>query len=49
MKRVYVVLSGLRMGLCVCVHVCISGRYDWRFTFATFMSLSVDLMVMSSA
>ena len=27
-KRVHVVLSGLRMRLFVCVHVCISCRYD---------------------
>ena len=26
--RVHVVLSGLRMRLSVCVHVCISCRYD---------------------
>ena len=38
-KRVHVVLSGLRMRLFVCVHVCISCRYDWMFAFAMFMSL----------
>ena len=27
-KRVHVVLFGLRMRLFVCVHVCISCRYD---------------------
>ena len=48
-KRVHVVLSGLRMRLFVCVHVCISCRYDWVFAFAMFMSLCVDVMVMSSA
>ena len=44
-KRVHVVLSGLRMRLFV--HVCISCRYDRMFAFA--MSLCVDVMVMSSA
>ena len=48
-KRVNVVLSGLRMRLFVRVHVCISCRYDWMITFAMFMSLCVDVMVMSSA
>ena len=48
-KRVHVVLSGLRMWLFVCVHVCISCRYDWMFAFAIFMSLCVYIMVMSSA
>ena len=48
-KRVHVVLSGLRMRLFVRVHVCISCRYDWMFALATFMSLCVDVMVMSSA
>ena len=47
-KRVHVVLSGLRMRLFVCVHVCISCRYDWMFAFAMLMSLCVDVMVMSS-
>ena len=46
-KRVHVVFSGL--GLFVCVHVCISYRYDWVFAFAMFMSLCVDVMVMTSA
>ena len=46
-KRVHVVLSGLR--LFVRGHVCISCRYDWMFALAMFMSLCVDLMVMSSA
>ena len=46
-KRVHVVMSGLRMRLFVCVHVCISWRYDWMFAFAMFMSLCVDIMVMS--
>ena len=48
-KRVHVVLSGLRMRLFVRVHVCISCRYDWMFALAMFMSLCVDVMVMSSA
>ena len=39
-KRVHVVLSGLIMG--------ISCGYDWMFAFAMFMSLCVDVMVMSS-
>ena len=48
-KRVHVVLSGLGMSLFVRVHVCISCRYDCMFAFAMFMSLCVDVMVMSSA
>ena len=48
-KRVHVVLSGLRMGLFVRVHVCISCRYDWMLALAMFISLCVDVMVMSSA
>ena len=48
-NRVHVVLTGLRMRLFVCVHVCISCRYDWMFVFAMFMSLCVDVMVVSSA
>ena len=48
-KRVHVVLSGLRMRLFVRVHVCISCRYEWMFALAMFMSLCVDVMVMSSA
>ena len=44
-KRVRVVLSGLRMRLFVRVHVCISCRYDWRFAVAMLMSLCVDVMV----
>ena len=48
-KRVHVVLSGLRMRLFVRVHVCISCRYDWMFALAMYMSLYVDVMVMSSA
>ena len=41
-KRVYVVISGLRMRSFVCAHVCISCRYDCRFVFAMFMSVGVD-------
>ena len=37
-KRVHVVLSGLRMRLIVCVHVCVSCRHDWMFAFAMFTS-----------
>ena len=48
-KRVHVVLSGLRMKLFVCLHVCISCRYDWMFAFVMFMSLCVDIIMMSSA
>ena len=48
-KRVHVILSELRMGLFVRVYVCISCRYDWMFALAMFMSLCVDVMVMSSA
>ena len=47
-RRVHVVLYGLRMTLFVRVHVCISCRYDWMFTLAMFMSLCVDVMVMLS-
>ena len=47
-KRVHVVLAGLRMRLFVRVHVCISCRYGWMFALAMFMSLCVDVMVMSS-
>ena len=45
MKRVHVVL---RMKLFFCVDECISCRYDLIFAFAMFMSLCVDVMVMSS-
>ena len=38
-KRVHVVLSGLRMRLFVRVHVCISCRYDWMFVLGMIMSL----------
>ena len=48
-KRVHVVFSGLRKRLLVRVHVCISCRYDWMFALAMFMSLCVDVMVISSA
>ena len=37
------------MRLFVWVHVCISCRYDWMFDLAMFMSLCVNVMVMSSA
>ena len=47
-KRVYVFLSGLRMMLFVRVYVCISCREDGMFVFAMFMSLCVDVMVMSA-
>ena len=43
-KRVHVVLSGLRMRLFVRVHVCISCRYDWMFALAMFMLLCVDVV-----
>ena len=33
-KRVHVVLAGLRMRLVVRVHVCISCRYDWMFALS---------------
>ena len=48
-KRVHVVLSVLRMRLFVQVHVCISCGYDWMFALAMYMSLCVDVMVMSPA
>ena len=44
-KRVHVVLSGLRMRL----FVSSPCRYDWMFAFVMFMLLCVDVMVMSSA
>ena len=40
-KRVHVVLSGLRMRLFVRVHVCISCRYDWMFAFTNSFHLYV--------
>ena len=43
-KRMHVVLSGLRMRLFVRVHVCISCRDDWMFALAMFMSLCVDVV-----
>ena len=48
-KSLLVVLSGLSMRLLSVSIVCISCRYDWMFAFAMFMSLCVDVMVMSSA
>ena len=48
-KRVHVVLSGLWMRLFVRFHVCISCKYECMFGLAMFMSLCVDVMVMSSA
>ena len=41
MKRVHVDLSGLIMKSFVCVHVCISCRYEYdlMFAFAMFMLL----------
>ena len=48
-KRLHVVLSGLRMSLFVRVHVCMSCRYDRMFTLAMFMTVCVNVMVMSSA
>ena len=45
----HVVLSGLRMRLFVCVHVCISCRSESMFAFAMFMSLFADVRVISSA
>ena len=48
-KRVHVAPFGLRMRLSVCAHVCISCRHDRISAFAMFMSLYVDVIVMSSA
>ena len=31
------------------MHVCISCNYDWMFSLAMFMSLCVDIMMMSCA
>ena len=42
-KRVYVVLSGLRIRWFVCVHLCISCRHDWMFALAIFISVCVDV------
>ena len=36
-KRLHVVFAGLRMRWFVCVHVCISCRYDLMLAFAMFM------------
>ena len=41
-KRVHVVLSGLKMRLFV-LSPC---GYDWMFAFAMYMSLCVDVVVM---
>ena len=46
MKRVHIVLSGLRMRLFVRVHVCVSFSCYWVFALSIFMSLCVDVMVM---
>ena len=48
-KRVHAVLCWLGMRPFVRVRICISCRYDWMFTLAMFMSLCVDVMVMTSA
>ena len=45
-KRVHVVLSGLRMRLFDRVHVCVSFSYYWVFALVMFMSLCVDVTVM---
>ena len=37
------------MRLFICVHVCISCRYDDMFALAMFMFLCVDFMMMLSA
>ena len=49
MKRVHVVLSGLRMRLRVCIHVCISCRYESMFGFAMFISLYGDVVTFTGA
>ena len=48
-KRVYVVLSGLRMRWFVCIHVCISCRYDLMFALAMFMAVHVDVVCVCCA
>ena len=48
-KRVLVVLSGLRWSWVFCVHEAISCKYGCSFACAIFMFVSVDVMVMSSA
>ena len=48
-KRMHVCVVWVENEIVVSVHVCISCRYVWMFAFAMFMSLYVDVMVMSSA
>ena len=48
-KRVLVVLSGLRWSWVFCVHEAISCKYGYCFACAICLFVSVDVMVMSSA
>ena len=48
-KRVLVVLSGLRWSWFCCVHSAISCKYGCSFACAICLFVSVDVIVMSSA
>ena len=48
-KRVLVVLSGLRWSWFFCVHEAISCKYGCSFACAICLFVSVDVIVMSSA
>ena len=48
-KRVLVVLSGLRWSWFCCVHEAISCKYGCSFACAICLFMSVDVIVMSSA
>ena len=48
-KRVLVVLSGLRWSWFCCVHEAISCKYGCSFACAICLFVSVDVIVMSSA
>ena len=49
MKRVLVVLSGLRWSWFFCVHEAIYCKYGCSFSCAICLFVSVDVIVMSSA
>ena len=49
MKRVLVVLSGLRWSWFCCVHEAISCKYGCSFACAICLFVSVDVIDMSSA
>ena len=48
-KRVLVVLSGLRWSWFCCVHEAISCKYGCSFACAICLFVSIDVIVMSSA